>query len=256
MWTLAKSAFMKEWIDWKRYGFNLISSIVSLYFLFLIIFLGYKSVGGNQPTFGENIEGLIVGFGLWIFSLGAYSNLSWGLMQEARAGTLEQLYLCPYGFKLFSLFWILSSFILNLFFQIPILILLMATTGHWLKIDLLSILPLLLITILGVYGIGYLTGGLALVYKKIQAFFQILQFVFIAFIAAPVGKIPLLKLLPLSLGTHLIRNVMVFKRPIWSLPPFDLFLLLFISLFYFLIGFGIYTYFEKIARERGLLGQF
>jgi ABC-2 type transport system permease protein len=256
MWTLAKAAFMKEWIQWKRYGFNLLSSIVSIYIIFLIIFLGYRSVGSGQPSFGQNIEGLIVGFSLWIFSLSAFSGLSWELMQEARAGTLEQLYLCPYGFKLFSIFWAAGGFILNLLFQVPILLSLMITTGRWLHIDLLSILPLLLVSILSVYGIGYMTGGLALVYKRIQAFFQILQFVFIAFIAAPVSKVPLLKLLPLSLGTHLIRKVMVNRIPIWKLPAQDLLILVLVSFFYYLLGLGLYSYFERIARERGLLGQF
>ncbi len=256
MWTLAKVMLMKEWLDWKRYPFNLISAILSIYAIFLVIFFGYRALGYGQPNFGANIEGLIVGFTIWTFSIGAYSNLSWGLMNEARAGTLEQLYMCPLGFKWVIIYWIVANFLLNILFVIPILFLMMLTTGRWLHIDIVSLLPLFFVTIMGVYGIGFVTGGAALIFKRIQSFFQILQFVFIAFIAAPVGKYPLLKLLPLSEGTNLVGKVMMGRVPIWRLPPLELVLLLGVSLFYFFGGLWVFSWFEKKAKERGLLGQY
>jgi len=256
MWTLVKTMMMKEWLDWKRYPFNLISAFVSIYAIFLVIFLGYRSFGYGQPGFGKNIEGLIVGFSLWTFSIGAYSTLSWGLMNEARAGTLEQLYMCPRGFKWLTILWIIANFLLTVIFVVSMLILLMITTGHWLHIDVISLLPLSFVTLGGVYGIGYMTGGAALLFKRVQAFFQILQFVFIAFIAAPVDKHPLLKLLPLALGNHLIGKVMITRTPLWKLPPGDLILLLVVSSFYFFVGLLLFSWFEKKAKEKGLLGQY
>lgn len=256
MWTLVRTMMMKEWLDWKRYPFNLISAFVSIYAIFLVIFLGYRSFGYGQPAFGRNIEGLIVGFSIWTFSIGAYSTLSWGLMNEARAGTLEQLYMCPRGFKWLSIFWIIANFILTIIFVVFIGFLMMVTTGHWLHLDLISLLPLSFVTIAGVYGIGYMTGGAALLFKRVQAFFQILQFVFIAFIAAPIGKYPLLKILPLSLGTNLMAKVMVTGTPIWRLPLTDLLILVGVSSFYFFSGLLLFAWFERMAKERGLLGQY
>ncbi len=57
----------------------------------------------------------------------------------------------------------------------------MATTGKWMNLDFVSLVPLLAITLLGAYGFGFALGGLALVFKRIQALFQIMQFVFIGF---------------------------------------------------------------------------
>jgi ABC-2 type transport system permease protein len=38
-----------------------------------------------------------VGYLLWTFTLSAYNGLSFGLMEEAQTGTLEQVFLTPYG---------------------------------------------------------------------------------------------------------------------------------------------------------------
>ena len=94
-WILFKTIFKKEWIDYKRYPFNMISSIITVYLVFLVFFLGLKFIAGGTTKFGSTTEGLIVGFFIWTYAISAYSSLSWSLMNEARAGTLEQLYMCP-----------------------------------------------------------------------------------------------------------------------------------------------------------------
>lgn len=239
-----------------RYPFNLFSSVITLYIIFLIIFLGYRAAGPQTPNFGNNVDSITVGFMLWTFSIFAYSLLAWSLMNEARMGTLEQLYMTRLGFDRVCIFKVVSDFFLNLVFVVPIAVLMMATTGRWLHIDLLSLIPLFILTLASVYGIGFISGGLGLVFKQIQAFFQILQFVFIGFIAAPVSKIPALKLMPLSLGTNLIREVMVNKLSITELSVIDLILLVLNGLFYFWVGFLVFKICENIAKKRGLLGHY
>jgi ABC-2 type transport system permease protein len=234
----------------------MLSSIITLYLLFLIIFLGYRAVGGQSVNFGNTVDGITVGFMLWTFSIGAYSLLAWNLMNEAKMGTLEQLYMTPLGFDKLCIFRIICDFFLNLLFVIPILILMMATTGRWLHIDILSLIPLFIFTLASAYGIGFISGGLGLVFKQIRSFFQILQFVFIGFIAAPVDKLPGLKLLPLSLGAKLIGKVMIHKLSVIKLPPLDLLELVLNGLFYFGLGFLLFKICERIAKQRALLGHY
>ncbi|HEC78476.1 MAG TPA: ABC transporter permease [candidate division WOR-3 bacterium] len=253
---LFKTIFLKEWIHLKRYPFNTISAIVTIYLVFLLFFLGYKFIGGNQPSFSRTTEGFIVGFFIWTYSIAAYSTLSWGIIQEARAGTLEQLYMTPLGYETVAVFTVISNFIWSLVWVIPILVLMMVTTGRFLHFDLITIVPLLILTIASGYGIGFITGGLGLIFKKIQAFFQILQFIFVGFIVAPIDKAPILKILPFSLGTHLIGMNMMDKVPIYKMPVYDILILIGNALFYLITGFLIFRFCEKVAKDRGLLGHY
>ncbi len=255
--NLFLAVLKKSWIGWKRYPFNLVSSFITIYLLFLIVFFGYSHFAAKGPSFGEHLDGIVVGFLLWLFAISAYSSLSWEMMREAEIGTLEQLFMTPLGFDLLTLFKIIVDFILTLFiFILPVLFIMMATTGRWLHLDLISLLPLFIFTLMSVYGIGFLTGGLALVFKQIRSFFQILQFVFVGLIAAPVDKIPALKALPLSLGTELIAKIMIHNLRLWQLNKMDLIFLILNGTFYFLAGFYIFKYFVKIARVRGVLGHY
>lgn len=246
----------RDWLEMLRYPFNMAAGIVTLYLLFLMIFIGYKHIAPNNANFGNNIDGIVVGFMLWTFALLAYSFLAGNIMEEARIGTLEQLYMTQLGFDKLCVFRIIASFLLNFLFVIPTLILMMATTGRWLHIDLLSLIPVSIFTLASVYGLGFICGGLGLIFKQIQAFIGILQFFLVGFIAAPVDKIPWLKILPLSLGTKLISKMMVNKLSIMQLPKTDLFFLFLNGSIYFIIGFYIFQVCEKVAKQKALLGQY
>ncbi len=246
----------RQLIELKRYPFNTISGLATLYIIFLLIFLGAKFIGtAGTRFFGESLEGLVVGFMVWTFAIAAYSDLSWALIREAQLGTLEQLYMCPFGFRFVSLAWIAGSFLTSLLFVSVLLALMMATTGKVLHLNLGSLLPLLLLTLASVYGVGFATGGLALVFKRIQAFFQILQFVFVGLVALPANTW-WAKALPLSLGTKLIARVMIDGIRLRDLPASELLVLLANGAFYFLLGFLALWGCERIARQRGLLGHY
>lgn len=255
-WNLFKIIFIKEWIELKRYPFNTISGIVTVYLLFLVAFFGYNFLGGNLLSGTKTLEAIIVGFLIWSYAIGAYSILSWGIIQEARAGTLEQLYMTPLSYTAVAFYTIISNFIWNLTWIIPILLLMMVTTGKYLNVDLITLTPLLVLTIACGYGIGFIIGGLGLVFKKIQAFFQILQFIFIGFIALPVDKYPGFKFLPFTLGTKLIAKNMIEKISIFQMNLGDLLILLFVAIFYLILGFVIFKFCEKIAKDKGLLGHY
>ena len=254
--VLLKAVSKKYLVYLKRYYFNTLSGMVSVFMVFLIVFYGAKALGAGAPQFGQTLDGVVVGFIVWAFAIFAYSELSWDLINEAQQGTLEQLYMSPLGFRSV----ILSQLVVAFFYQLVVLgvllLLMMASTGKWLHIDLLSLLPLLALSVAGVYGIGFVMGGLALVFKQVQSAFQILQFVFIVLIVAPLDKFPFVKYLPLSWGTHLIGQVMIEGRSITQIPTGDLLLLLANAAFYFLGGLLVFKLLENAARNRGLLGHY
>jgi len=256
--ALFKAQLKMRYIYLKRYYFDTLSMIITMFLVFLIIFYGAMALlGGVTPTdSGDTLEGIVVGFMVWTFALVAYANLSWGMIEEAQQGTLEQLYMSPLGFGWVNIFRVAASFIVNALMVIVVLLLMMATTGKWLNLDVLSLIPLILLTVAGAYGIGFFMGGLALVFKRVQSALQVLQFVLVIFIAAPFGWLPFMKFLPLSLGTRLIGMVMIEERSLLQLPPGDVLFLIGNSAFYFGLGFLIFKLFENVARDRGLLGHY
>ena len=107
--TLFKTMFVREWIELKRYPFNLLSGLIALYLIFFVVFAGYKALGSGSPRFGSTLDGIVVGFMMWTFAISAYSTLSWELMNEARMGTLEQLYMTPLGFGWVCIFRVIIN---------------------------------------------------------------------------------------------------------------------------------------------------
>lgn len=255
--SILVAILQRDWAMMRRYIVNTVSSLVSIYIIFLFIFLGikglssYAAIGALEGT----LEGTVIGFFVWTFSVIAYSDLAWSLIVEAQAGTLEQLYLTPAGFKWVAGCTVTSNLALNFVPVVLLLVVMMATTGQWLNLDFISLVPLLLITILGAYGFGFALGGLALVYKRLQAIFQVFQFVLIGFLVVP-QRLPWAKFLPLSLGNSLIYDVMVDGVRLWELPTGSVLTALLVGAAYFAIGVVIFSVCENIAKDRGLLGHY
>lgn len=241
----------------KRYMVNSVSGLVSIYMIFMLIFMGFQSVSRYASTSGldGSLEGTIVGFFVWTFTIYAFSNLSWNLANEAQTGTLEQLYLAPCGFKWVGACTIISDLVFSFVPIMALLMAMMATTGKWLRVDLISLVPLLLITLLGGYGVGFALGGLALVFKRIQALFQIMQFVFIGLLVIPI-RVPVAKYLPLAMGNHLIYRTMVDGVRLWRLPLGDVLTAVWVGAAYLAVGIGIFSWCERVAKNRGLLGHY
>lgn len=254
--VLFKAMFRRHIIELRSYALNTFLSLISVYLIFLFIFLGMQSLAGNNALLGETLPEIVVGVMLWFLAVFSYSGLPSTLIQEAYQGTLEQLAMSPLGLERVLLFRMCISLIFNLGISLILLFVIMASTGKWLYLDFASILPLLLLTIAGVQGIGFIMGGLALVFKQIQASFQILQFLFVALIVAPLDRFPFVAYLPLSWGTAIIKRVMIEGRSISEVPWSDLIFLLVNSAFYFGLGFIVFKICERIARDRGLLGHY
>jgi len=254
VWTFL-AVLRKFLIELKRYPLNTLSGVVTMYLVFLLLFAGARYAQGlGVNLFGERLEALVVGYLVWTFALIAYSEVSWELMREAQQGTLEQLYMCPLGFRFVSFAWIASSFLTSLILVAALLGLMMATTGRVLSLPLGSLLPLVLLTLAPVYGVGLAMAGLALVYKRIQALFQVLQFGF-AFLVAVPPEGWWAKALPLSLGTRLIGRVMAEGERLTTLPLTDVLILAGTAVFYLSLGIVVFLVLERVARDRGLLAH-
>lgn len=254
--TLLKTVFKKDVVERIRYYFNTISAVLSTYLLFLVVFFGTKSFFGDRLAVDEVVGDVQVVFLVWSLAAFVFIEIAFIFTLEAQEGTLEQLAMSPFGLAQVVLFEAVVALVGNVVVIAALLLLIMLTTGRWLHIDLVSVLPLLLITMTSVFGLGLALGGLALVFKRIQAFFQILQFGFLAVVSAPIDSFPWMKFLPLSWGSHLLRQTMVEGRSILEMPSGDLLFLAVHSLVYLTLGILIFNRVDRKAREHGLLGHY
>jgi ABC-2 type transport system permease protein len=254
--VLYGASFRWRLIELRRYSFDMISGVVSIYGFFIVIFFGAKLFGGDRPGLGHTLEGVVVSYALWALTVLSLGALTFDLTQEAQQGTLEQLGMSPFGLSRVLIARVFTSIVAYFAIWVAMLVLMMATSGKWLNLDVPSVLPLVIVTLLGVIGIGFFLGGLAIVFKRIQNALSVYQILIIGLVVVPADEVVIVKYLPLAWGTHLLQRVLVDDVSIVRLGVGNLVFLAANSLFYFFGGLGVFKLFERSARERGLLGHY
>ncbi|EFW92486.1 hypothetical protein ZOD2009_09263 [Haladaptatus paucihalophilus DX253] len=253
-YVLFRGNFIKSYILLKRYIVNTVAQIGTIYILFLLIFFGGQAVAGR--SLNDSLGGIIVGFFLFTMTQIAFSSLAQTMTQEAQWGTLEQLYMTPFGIGRVITIQTVVNLLWSFVWGSLILVLMLVTTGETLIIDFVTVVPLGILTIASAIGLGFALGGLALLYKRISAAFQLMQFVFIGLLSAPVTDVPLAKFLPLSLGSYLLRQSMQNGTSLWNIDPTDLGILVGVAVVYTVVGYVAFTLCQRRARKLGVLGDY
>lgn len=250
--ALLQVVFEKELVILKRYWFNTASGLGANYIMFVLLFFGGQA---SVPTVvDDNLTGIIVGFFVWTMAWGTFQSSAQTLTMEAAWGTLEQMYMSPLG-----LFSVISVRILvKVTYSIVtgglMLVLMMLTTRHWIRIDPVTIVPLAFVTMTSATGLGYAFGGLALVYKRISNVFIIVQFLLVGAIGAPPSMAA--NLLPLAWGTDLLVLATEDGASLWELPVADLVGVSAVSAGYVLLGYVAFQYSIRVAKRRGVMGDY
>lgn len=250
--ALARSVTEKQLLLLRRYWLNTAGGLVTNYVMFAIVFFGGQSAAPGVLT--DTLSGIIVGFFVWSMSWGAFQNPSQGLMREARWGTLEQLYASPQGLARVLSVRMAVTLAVSFLTGSLVLVAMMATTGRWLAVDLVTVVPLVLVTLLPAVGLGFAFGGLALLHKRVENVFLVVQFLFLAGLAAP--DTPVTDLLPLSLGTDLLTTAMREGVPLWALPTADLVLATAVAAGYVGVGLVSFRIALERARRLGVMGHY
>lgn len=255
-WTglLFRAVLKKKALLLVRYPVNTISQFGTVYLFFLVIFLGGKAVAG--AALDDSLAGIIVGFFLWTVAVVSYSSLSWDVTREAQWGTLEQLFMSPHGFGRVIATKVVVNVLEAFLWGTVILVLMLATTGRSLHLDVVTVAPLGVLTVASAVGVGFTFGGLAIIYKRIENAFQLVQFAFIALIAAPVSSVPALKALPLAQGSYLIRRAMQDGVRLWEFPAAELAVLVATAVAYLGVGYVLFHRAQMRARRQGVLGHY
>lgn len=258
--TLLAEILRKQFTIMLRYRMNFLINLVTMYVFFAIVFFGGQALigglGGTGQSLDSTLDGVIVGWFLWTMAQGAYSGLSGNVTQESQWGTLEQLYMSPYGFGPVMLLKAISNIVQSMFVGSLILVLMLVTTGRTLTIDFLTVAPLTVLTLLSVVGIGFIFAGLALIYKRIGAVSNIMQFVMVGLVGAPAADVPLLRSLPLVQGSKMLQEAMRSGRQLWEFSEVQIGILAGTGFAYLLVGYLVFRYCSQVARNRGVMGHY
>lgn len=246
------------WLLWN-YRFNSLAEL----FVMGFVFVGASFLLGRGQFDSIEVSSMLLGYVVWYFAMTAISNMSHNLMEEARTGTLEQMFMSPVPMGVILLGRVFAVLV-TATAQIAIMAIAVALLLK-LQIPMRPAgVPILLLTIMGLLGFGFVVGGLTLIYKQVYAIANLLQnaFVFLTGALLPVSLFPawmqfLTKLLPSTQGIIVLRNVVLDNQSLlatWN--DGSLLLLIINSSIYFVGGWLFFIWCENIARQQGTLGQY
>ncbi|WP_231566608.1 ABC transporter permease [Pontibacillus marinus] len=245
----------KEFLELKRYFANTLSMILTMYFIFLGMFFGIQVVG-DPADVATNTQYIIVNYVFWYLGMATLQSLGFTISQEAMRGTLEQLYMSPVSAWRILLARVSGMVFNHLFIIVFLLFASMLTTGEWLNLNPVAVVPILLLTVVSMIGVSFIVAGISVIVKQINAFLQILQFIIMAFAFIPLSVAPYLVFAPFVKGVDMTRQVMIHGYTLTDFTALDYIALVGNGIAYVAIGVVLYRTCEKIAMKKGLLGHY
>ena len=214
-----------------------------------------------SPDYGsQGILSSLVGYITWKICASSFLNVARIADEEARTGTLEQIFLSGSGALQIFLARSLGIFLNQSLRGLLLGLALGAFLGVLTAPGLLP-LAIFLLTFLGALGLGLGMAGLVLVYKRLGGFLSLMwqMLVFFSGALAPLpGVLGIFsRVLPLSWGIAALRAALVngdTLRDLWQnglLPG-----LLLNTLVYLALGVALFTWGERRARRLGVLGHY
>ena len=251
---LARAVLYREYLIFVRYPANAIGGIVIGLIFFGFLFYGGRLLAGQ--AFTDSIEGLVVGYFLWSLSVGAYSSISNDIGSEVQWGTLERHIMTPFGFAPVALLKGVAKVVRTFLTSALILAVMLALTDTALQLPLVTITVVAALAICSVLGLGFAAGGIAVLYKRIGNWLNLLQFGFILLISAPAFELGWTRLLPLALGSSMLQRAMIEGTRLWQFPLVDLGALVVVAVGYLVLGYAVFELSTRRARRLGVLGDY
>ncbi len=236
----------------KRYLFNTGAMVVVMYVIFLGMFWGVRSIAGAGVA-QSSLDSMVIGYVLWMSAMFSLQGTGSVVLSESQRGTLEQIYLSPYGADIIFFFKSMTSTLFNFVILTLMLYLTMLTTGRVLSVNLPYFYLVLFVSVLSLNGIGFMLGGVGLIHKRVGAVNGILAFGLIGLMLLPVYPLTGFSLLPVIAGAHTINSHIVHGS---SFPFWWYLFVIGNSLFYLSVGLFVFRLFEKKAKRLNKMGQY
>lgn len=258
---------LREFITTRRYILEAVSGLAMVYILFMGFF--FAGQGFTVPSTPQTLSRIdlahrAVGFILWLFALNSVGHFSNAIRDESHIGVMEQIALSPSGLIVDMCGRAIGKTIIDTVMIGLVLLTIIATTGVSLSFPILPVSLIFVLTLVGLYGLGFFFGGLALIYKRLGSITIVVRFAFLILTGAitPIESFPkwlqlICKSLPMTEGLKILRLIMVERRSFLSIVGSgEVALLVLNSTIYMIVGLLSFKYFENLARDKGLLGVY
>jgi ABC-2 type transport system permease protein len=269
-WYILRAEMTKYKGTFKRYYLDTIGEIVS--YTILIVGLFYTIFQEMNWT-NQSLFQLLIGIFIWYIAIQAISNFGHLLQDEMEIGTLEQIFLTRTSLVKMLFGRAIGTFLFSslggivLIFVCFILISLFSdiSFSSWkMNLSWFSLLIILMITMLGVYGFAFLLAGLSLVFKRIGVITVVFHYLFLFFTGITLAdkKLPWIldsfsQFLPITWGVVNLKQIILSSQSLVQIVTHpDFFYLCLNTLAYLTLGLLLFRFLSKRARKTGNLGQY
>lgn len=242
-----------------NYKFNIIIQLLTIG----LIFVGATYfIGGGQFTQPLLIS-TFLGYIVWFYARIVIMSAGADIAGEAQGGTLEQMYMTPAPVECLILGRMISqvlstTLMVTLTSVVLVLLLHIQVPLNW------EALPVLLLTLSGLFGFTLLLTGAALVFKQTDALADLLQnlMLFLTGSLLPISHFPqwlavIAQTLPITQGIIVLRSILLNGQSLSSSwANGSLVLLLIHSSLYLLGGWFIFKWCERVAKRQGSLSHY
>ena len=248
----------KSFIHLWTYRWNTVSAILQR----SLGFVGIGFVLSQGSLESSTMAWVLPGWMLYFYARVILFELNQGISEEARTGTLEQMYMSAVPSEVLLFGRMLAVVMVSSIMVLTACIALMVLLQISFPVRLEAVL-ILLLTLARVLGFGFILAGAALLFQRVNALADLTQDVilfingtFVSVTLLPVWLQIISYLLPTTFGTVVLRQIIVDNQPVvvvWqngTLP-----MLIAHSLIFFTLGLFFYKWCEQRAKRQGLLGQ-
>ncbi|SYW14859.1 hypothetical protein [Oenococcus oeni] len=239
-----------------KYPLNSISLLVSYVAIFYGMIGGSYLASGN-PILGHNLNALVVGYSLWILIQRTIDEMGLSISQEADNGTLEQIYISNSISKVLFAKGVVNMIFSSIFILITAAVILFFT-GHRIVLDPREIIPIAC-ALFASLGLGYAVAGITVYAKRIDNLLQIIQYLFLALLLIPYGNAGIyLRIVsyfvPLAPMVSVLKQLtngsaMVSYNDLLVLPLIN-------ALFWFALGYLVFSFCNVQVQKKGTIGHY
>ncbi|MCP4229809.1 MAG: hypothetical protein GY771_06635 [bacterium] len=259
---LVRAHFTVALIELLRYPLEFAAMYFVLILLLGGIFLGIYALTPGGEVLGETRAAVFIGFMFWTFYLITVNSSSYEIARAAREGYIEREFLTPWGHTATVFIKIICSnaaMLIHYFILSAICILIFRVP---LQVNILPVLIILGISYVFLLGIGFIFAGLSLAFKRIGSIINIVQIAIMGLSFAALGNFggignSVLKWIPYTFAVRLLRGVLSEGEGLsYVLAPSNIIPLAVGSVIFFVVGIIVFRMLDRLAMNRGLIGQF
>lgn len=247
----------RQWLVFRRYPVESIAGVVIFTIIFFGLFTGSKYLAGAGIKFGSRLDIVVAGYILWLVTTGLFAGPGALLVQDIQSGIIEQLFVSPLNFSIFTTLRIFSGLAQHLLLIALLVVIISLITGTHLDYHLVELIPFVGV-ILATSGLGLVVAAYALLVKQVNAILSIGQFVLLGLVVTPIqhfgvwGKW-LSAITPINPSAQLLQYQLSNG---YQASVGEVAMAVCNGVFYFLLGIFILEMASRRARKLASIGHF